>query len=275
MFRLAIDAGHYLKTAGRRVSRKFDKNQTREWVLNDRVARYVAAFFKDYAGAETLRVDDTTGKQPVGLQARCNRANSWGADFYLSIHHNAGVAGGKGGGIVAYGYRAPLTYRDEIYDACIAATGLKGNRAKPRVKKGYHVLKKTKMPGVLMECGFMDSATDAPVILTEDYAKKLARAMAEAVAQVAGLEKKTEEKKEEVCQVDVQILKKGAKGEAVRAMQYLLEANGCKGKMDSKKYGDFGAKTEAALKLYQKKTGLRETGVCDRADWEKLLGVTP
>ena len=273
MFRLAIDAGHYIKTAGRRVSKKFDKNQTREWTLNDRIARYVSAFAAQYEGVETRRVDDESGKTLVGLQARCDRANDWKADFYLSVHHNAGINGGKGGGIVAYGYKEPLTYRDAIYDACVKATGLKGNRAKPKVKKGFYVLKKTKMPAVLMECGFMDSATDAPVILTDAYAQKMAQAMMEAVAQVAGLQKKTEEKKEAFCKVDVQILKKGAKGEAVRAMQYLLEANGCKGKMDSKKYGDFGTKTEAALKLYQKKTGLKETGVCDKADWEYLLGV--
>ena len=207
MFRLAIDAGHYLKTAGRRVSKKFDKNQTREWVLNDRVARYIEQYAKDYP-METLRVDDTTGKTPVGLQKRCDRANAWKADFYLSIHHNAGILGGKGGGIVAYGYKKPFTFRDAIYNACVAATGLKGNRAKPLASKGFHVLKHTKMMGVLMEYGFMDSSTDAPIVLTEAYAKQVAKATMEAIARVAGLQKQ----KEVCCNVEVRVLKKGAKG---------------------------------------------------------------
>ena len=236
MFKLAIDAGHYLKTPGKRVSKKFDKNQTREWVLNDRIARYIAAFFKDYA------------------------------DFYLSIHHNAGIAGGKGGGIVAYGYHKPLTYRDEIYDACIKATGLQGNRAKPKVKKAFHVLKHTKMPGVLMECGFMDSATDAPIILTEDYAKKLAKAMAEAIARCFGLTK------QQTVSIDLPVLAKGAKGESVKAMQSLLVVAGfsCGDKGID---GSFGADTRKALQGFQKEKGLQETGICQKAEWQQLLGA--
>ena len=272
MFRLALDAGHYVKTAGRRVSKKFDKNQTREWVLNDRIARYIQQYAKDYQDVSVKRVDDTSGKTLVGLQKRCDRANGWKADFYLSIHHNAGVLGGKGGGIVAYGYKKPYTYRDAIYKACVAATGLKGNRAKPLVCKGYHVLKHTKMPAALIECGFMDSQTDAPIILTDAFAGKMAKAIMEAIAQVAGLKKKTNVK-EEICKVNVRVLKKDAKGEDVKAMQYLLVANGCKGKMDDQKYGSFGEKTEAALKLYQKKMGLKQTGICDKTEWEHLLGV--
>lgn len=272
-FLLALDAGHYKKTAGRRVSRKFDKNQTREWVLNDRVARYIAQYAGAYEGVEVKRVDDTSGKTLIGLQARCDKANGWKADFYLSIHHNAGILGGKGGGIVAYGYKKPHTYRDAIYDACIKATGLKGNRANPLVSKGFHVLKHTKMMSVLMEYGFMDSATDAPVILTEDYAQKVAKATMEAIARVAGLKKKSNIM-EEICKVDVRVLKKDAKGEDVKAMQYLLEANGCKGEMDAKKYGDFGSRTEAALKQYQKKMGLEVDGSCGPKTWAKLLGVT-
>ena len=54
-----------------------------------------------YTGIEILRTDDTTGKTEVTLAQRVKKANSFGADFYLSIHHNAGINGGSGGGIVA------------------------------------------------------------------------------------------------------------------------------------------------------------------------------
>ena len=99
---------------------------------------------------------------------------------------------------MAYCYKLntrDATYRDAIYKACIAAGGLKGNRSNPTPEKGYYVLKHTKMPAVLMEYGFMDSKTDAPVILTDGYAKKVAYATMEAIAQVAGLEKDEPEKK--------------------------------------------------------------------------------
>lgn len=192
MFKIAVDAGHYLKTPGRRVDKRLDTAQTREWVLNDRVARYLTEAAGAYPGVEILRVDDPTGKKNRTLSARCKEANRWGADVYISCHHNAGIRLGSGGGIVAYCYKTgteAARYRDEIYRVCIAAGGLRGNRSNPTPEKGFYVLRHTKMPAVLMEYGFMDSKTDAPVILTEAYAKAMGVATMEAVAKVAGLEK--------------------------------------------------------------------------------------
>lgn len=194
MFKLAIDAGHGLKTAGKRVDKKLDPNQTREWTLNDRVARYIAEAAKQYEDVETLRVDDVTGKKDVSLSARCKASNNWGADMYIACHHNAGIKLGTGGGIVAYCYKLgtkDAEYRDEIYKACIAAGGLKGNRSNPTPEKGYYVVKNTKAPAVLMEYGFMDSKTDAPIILTEAYSKLVGYATMEAIAKVANLKKKS------------------------------------------------------------------------------------
>ena len=39
-FILALDAGHYLATPGKRCLKSLDPKQTREWILNDRVTRY-------------------------------------------------------------------------------------------------------------------------------------------------------------------------------------------------------------------------------------------
>ena len=193
MIRIAYGAGHYMNTPGKRLPKSLDPNETREWVLNDRVARYFAEAAKEYSGVELLRVDDATGKTEVSLDDRCKRANDWKADFCLAIHHNAGINLGSGGGIVAYSYKEGTTaakYRDAIYDACIAAGGLKGNRSDPTQAKGFFVLKNTHAPAVLMEYGFMDSRVDAPVILTEAYSKLVAYATMEGIANVAGLKKK-------------------------------------------------------------------------------------
>ena len=192
-FKLAIDAGHYLKTPGKRLEKELDAKKTREWVLNDRVARYIEEASKQYTGVEILRVDDPTGNTDVSLDDRCKKANQWGADMYLSAHHNAGIELGSGGGIVAFSYKEKTKaaeYRDAIYQSCIAEGGLKGNRADPTQAKGYYVLKHTKAPAVLMEYGFMDSTTDAPIILKEAYSKLVAYATMAGIAKVAGLKKK-------------------------------------------------------------------------------------
>ena len=195
-FKIAYDAGHGRNTAGKRLPKELDPNQTREWVLTDRVARHFAAAAAQYEGVELLRVDDPTGTQDVALATRCKQANSWGADFYLSIHHNAGINLGKGGGIVAFSNKEGTkgaTYRDTIYNACIAAGGLKGNRSDPTQAKSWYVVKNTTMPAVLMEYGFMDSRTDAPVILQDSYSKLVAYATIDGIAKVAGLKRKGEQ----------------------------------------------------------------------------------
>ena len=283
MFKLAIDAGHGLKTSGKRVDKRLDPTQTREWILNDRVARYIAEAAKQYEAVEILRVDDITGKTDISLAARCKKANDWGADMYISAHHNAGVKLGSGGGIVAFCYKdktESAEYRNAIYAACIAAGGLKGNRSNPMPEKGYYVLKYTKAPAVLMEYGFMDSKTDTPVILTEAYSKLVGYATMEGIAKVAGLKKKISPAKPttkpatktEVCTVEVKVLKKGARGNAVKALQALLIGYGysCG---NSGVDGSFGAATDVALRRYQKDKKLTVDGSCGPKTWSKLLGT--
>ena len=194
-FKIALTAGHYLGTSGKRCSKSLDPNETREWVLNDRIADKVEALLKEYSGYQLIRTDDTTGKKDISLIARTNAANNFNADFYLSIHHNAGINGGSGGGIMAYVYTdadaESIAWQKDLYNAIVAATGLKGNRATPMAKANLHEVRETKMPAVLLELGFMDSKTDVPVILTEAYADKCAKAIVDVIVKRGQLAKKT------------------------------------------------------------------------------------
>lgn len=195
-FKIALDAGHYSKTPGKRCLKKLDPNETREWTLNDRIADKVEIQLQGYTGWELIRVDDTTGKKDIGTKNRAKAANNFGADIYISLHHNAGVKGGKGGGIVAYiakkASAASAEWQKALYNALIAKTGLKGNRSNPMPKNNYTVLTKTDMPAVLLELGFMDSATDVPVILSEEYADQCAAAIVEVIVERGNLQKKAE-----------------------------------------------------------------------------------
>lgn len=193
-FKIALTAGHYLDTPGKRCLKSLDPNETREWVLNDRIADKVETLLKGYEGYMLIRTDDTTGKKDISLTARTNAANNFKADIYISIHHNAGINGGKGGGIVAYTYtnvdKVTKEWQKELYNALIAKTGLGGNRATPLAKSNLAECRQTTMPAVLLELGFMDSKTDVPIILTEDYANKCAEAIVEVLVKKGGLTKK-------------------------------------------------------------------------------------
>lgn len=179
MVKIAIDAGHGLYTAGKRCMKKLDSNETREWVLNDRIADRLEALLKSYS-CEVLRVDDTTGLTDVSLANRVKKANNWGADIYISIHHNAGIKGGSGGGTVVYYYSSNAerkTQAEKLYNTVVGLTGLVGNRASKVKKYPYYVLKNTKMAAFLIENGFMDSAVDVPVILSQAHAEKTAKGL--------------------------------------------------------------------------------------------------
>lgn len=184
---ICIDAGHYLGTPGKRCLKSIDPEETREWTLNARVADKVQALLAAY-DCRTMRVDDTTGAREVTLAARVSAANSAGADLYLSIHHNAGIKGGSGGGIVVFvapgAQEQSRAVQRAVYARTVAATGLRGNRASPMPERGYYVLKHTRMPAVLGEFGFMDSKVDTPIILTEQYADQVAAGITAALVEV-------------------------------------------------------------------------------------------
>ena len=195
MFKIALNAGHGLNTAGKRCLKALDPNETREWTLNDRICDKVEAKLKAYTGYSLIRLDDTTGSLDVALETRTNKANSFDADIYISVHHNAGVNGGSGGGIIAVIYKKASSASEEwqkaLYSCLIKYTGLAGNRSEPMPKLNLHEVRESKMPAVLLELGFMDSKTDVPVILSEDYADKCATAIVEVLATKGKLQKKT------------------------------------------------------------------------------------
>lgn len=196
--KIAIDAGHYLYTSGKRCLKSIDPNETREWVLNSRIASMLAARLAEY-DCEVIRVDDVSGEKEVGLTERCDLSNKWGADVYISIHHNAGINGGSGGGTVVFWYSANDTRGEQakrLYDHIVAHTGLRGNRSNPVVFKGYYVLKHTAAASFLIENGFMDSTTDTPIILTNEHAEKTAEGIEKFLVDEYGLEKRNKHDEE-------------------------------------------------------------------------------
>ena len=74
------------------------------------------------------------------------------------------------------------------------------------------------------------------------------------------------------CTVTPQVLKKGSKGECVKALQRLLVSHGYNLGSQNPVDGSFGAKTDAGVRSYQKDNGLTVDGSVGRQTWTKLLG---
>lgn len=222
MFKLALGAGHGIGTAGKRCHKSLDPGETREWWLNDRFCDYVEDGLKDYDGVSVLRLDDSDdGQDDIALAARVAAANEWGADLYLSGHHNALGRVFSGGGIVAITHpkssKEAVLWRDAFYAELIKQTGLKGNRATPKTTSNLYVLRETTMPAVLLELGFMDSTVDVPIILTDDYARKCAQAVVAVIVQREKLtRKKVVEDKDTLYRVQVGAFGNKANAEKLR-----------------------------------------------------------
>jgi N-acetylmuramoyl-L-alanine amidase len=193
--KIAYGAGHIYTTAGKRLPKSLDPNQTREWVLNDRVADAFAEAAQQYEDVELLRVDDPQGKKNIPLSTRCRKANDWGADVCIAFHHDAAGKIFTGGGVTAHWAKAAdQKYAAAVYNTVIEAGGIRGDRANPVPEGNLYVPKNCKAPTVLLECGFMNSTVDSKIILDPAYSKLVGYAAMEAIARVNGLKKKAPDK---------------------------------------------------------------------------------
>lgn len=235
MFKIALNAGHGLYTAGKRCLKVLDPNETREWVLNARICEKIEAKLKSYTGYKLIRLDDRTGKKDIALRERTNKANEFDADIYIALHANAhppkniGPNGGSGNGIIAIVYtkasNKSIEWQKELYDSLIKHTGLKGNRSTALPKQNLHEVRESNMPAVLLELGFMDNAKDVPIILSEDFADKSASAIVEVLVEKGNLTKKTETSDTSKKIYRVQVGAYSVKANA-EAMQKKLKADG-------------------------------------------------
>ena len=189
MFKIAIDAGHGKYTPGKRTP-----DGEREWTFNDKVVRAFMAELKNYEGVKVYRVDDPSGETDVPLKTRVARANGWGADLYISCHHNAltGVYGTHTGVETFYSNRLSSTSQAarlaaNVHPRVVDAMKLadRGIRTAP-----FYVLRWTAMPAILVEGGFMDSKIDIKKMRSDAYLKAQGIAIMEGTARFAGLKRK-------------------------------------------------------------------------------------
>ena len=192
--KIAISAGHGYNTAGKRCLKSIDPKETREWYLNARIADKLTYMLNGY-NCEIVRLDDPTGKEDVALSKRAKIANNAKVDLYLAIHHNAGIKGGKGGGVMVFYYPSGdnKSVATRLYNSLVNSNGLKGNRATPIEETTIlYEVRKPNALSLLIENGFMDSTVDTPIILLNEYATRSAQGIANFIIEYFGLTKKEE-----------------------------------------------------------------------------------
>lgn len=97
----------------------------------------------------------------TSLAARVNAANSWPADYFISVHVNANVNPAVNGTEV-YVYRQnsePYWLGQHVINGIVAETGTNDNGV--RLNPTLYVLRRTTMPAILVETAYISNQGDA------------------------------------------------------------------------------------------------------------------
>lgn len=146
-------------------------NGLREQDITYEVGQRLAALLRANGSFE-VKLSRPTAQTQLGtsnstsLQARVNAANAWGADYFVSIHTNASTdpsASGTESLVYASGTPAYALGEDIAYWIS-KKTGLRNRGVTER--PGLYVLRRTKMPAVLSEIGFISNPDDAYLMST-------------------------------------------------------------------------------------------------------------
>lgn len=113
---------------------------------------------------ETLGFNNTSS-----LQERVDRANSWGADYFISIHVNAAENPAfNGSEIYVYNENTPIyNMAEDILTEITTQIGTKNNGVK--VNRTFFVLRRTQMPAMLIELAFITNFSDAQKLRDNQY----------------------------------------------------------------------------------------------------------
>ena len=121
----------------------------------------------------------------TSLAARVRCANEWGADYFISIHCNASENPAANGSEV-YVYRqgsVAAALAQQVLEAIVARLGTKNNGV--RVNPSLYVLRRTRMPAILVELAYITNEEDVQKLVNDQYA--FAYAIYEGLCRYLGL----------------------------------------------------------------------------------------
>lgn len=247
--------------------------------------------------------DDVGATQNVNLRNIVNKCNAHKVDLDVSIHLNAG--GGTGTEVYVYSDSSRAKgYAQRIVNNISDSLGIRNRGVKTSTK--LYVLRKTKSPSLLIECCFVDNATDKAKWNVDKCAKAIVEGVLNATVNnvthteapkptpapnnnttklnydswVARLQTELNNQFRKGLNVDglrgpktldaCITVKRGARGNITRLIQERLNSVGFHISTD----GIFGGGTENAVKVFQRNRGLSADGIVGRNTWNWLLRGT-
>ncbi len=160
--KIFIDQGH--NPSG--VNSGAEGNGLREQDITYNVGIYLAEYLNKDPRFDAITSrktpDEVLGtNNTTSLRARVDMANSWPADYFISIHANASVNPAQNGSeVYVYSENSPAyDMASDILESIVEIVGMRDNQV--RINKTLYVLRKTTMPALLVELGYITNYEDA------------------------------------------------------------------------------------------------------------------
>ncbi|MNO30407.1 N-acetylmuramoyl-L-alanine amidase AmiC precursor [compost metagenome] len=176
---IVIDAGHGGKDPG---SGSINKRKEKDFTLP--TALKIAELLKKEPNIEVVLT--RSGDTYPTLQDRSNLANKVKADLFISVHANSIPVGSKSnpsGTETYYTRNDSLLFAQTVHKYLTVATGLSDRGVR---QANYHVTRESKMPAILLECGYLSNTKDEALLYTPDVQDKIAEAVVLGIKEYLG-----------------------------------------------------------------------------------------
>ena len=184
--KIVVDSGHGGLDPGTMYKDVYEKDinlaisLALEKELKDLGAEVILIRYGDY----DLSKPKSSWRKKSDFDNRIQIINNSNADFYLSIHLNYLEDFRYYGPQVFYNMKSENNkiMAEQIQTALNQE--LKSDREVKKIPTSTYMYGKLKTPGVLIECGFLSNPKERSLLKSEDYQQKLAKIIAESVANL-------------------------------------------------------------------------------------------
>ena len=177
---IVVDAGHGGKDPGTVYKDIYEKD------INLSISLYLEEYLSEYGATVVLTRDsdndlsygETNHRKKTDFDNRIKIINNEYTDMYLSIHLNY-LSNKK-----YYGAQVFYNKNNENLAKSIQEylnNNLETDREIKEIPSSTYMYKKLEKRGVLIECGFLSNSSERSKLITEEYQRKVAKVIAEAI----------------------------------------------------------------------------------------------
>ncbi|MDY5845474.1 MAG: N-acetylmuramoyl-L-alanine amidase [Bariatricus sp.] len=184
-----LDAGHGGDDPG-----KIGVNKVKEKDLNLQITIKVKAYLEKENVTVKLTRETDEGLEPQGAQnkkiedmkARVKMINEVQPTIVVSIHQNSyQTEDVKGAQVFYYGHSEKGEKMAKILQEAIREVDSENHR-QAKANESYYLLKRTEVPTIIVECGFLSNWEEAGKLADEDYQNQIAQAIGKGILECIG-----------------------------------------------------------------------------------------